>query len=26
VADNISEKMATLFPVAWDALTEDDDE
>jgi thymidylate synthase (FAD) len=26
VADNINEKMATLFPVAWDALTEDDDE
>jgi thymidylate synthase (FAD) len=26
VADNISEKMATLFPVSWDALTEYDDE
>ena len=26
VADNINEKMATLFPVSWDALTEDDDE
>ena len=25
VADNISEKMAELFPVSWDALTEDDD-
>jgi thymidylate synthase (FAD) len=26
VADNINEKMATLFPVSWDALTENDDE
>ncbi len=26
VADNINEKMLELFPVAWDALTEDDDE
>ena len=26
VADNINEKMVTLFPVSWDALTEDDDE
>jgi thymidylate synthase (FAD) len=25
VADNINEKMATLFPVSWDALTEDDE-
>ena len=26
VADNINEKMATLFPVSWDALTENEDE
>jgi thymidylate synthase (FAD) len=26
VADNINEKMLELFPVAWDALTESDDE
>jgi thymidylate synthase (FAD) len=26
VADQISEKMIELFPVSWDALTEDDDE
>ena len=26
VADNINEKMATLFPVSWDALTDNGDE